>query len=288
MRWFKFYPDDYLRGVRGLTAEEAGVYMAVLALMYQEGGAIPDDERWICGAARISTRAWHRVRDKLCRMGKIIPNTDGFLINHRVLSEIEIAQNFSETHRKLSEKGGKNSAKARAALKENNALAPPPVEPPVKQIELDIENISPNGDIPLFEEKGPDLKLVHSGPKPADIDAAVASWNEAAGRRGWARIAKLTPKRRQAVAGRIREHGIETWREVLAFSETQAWLNDPSKRGAGHEGWRPSIDWFSSASKFLRQLEAMQAAPAANGQPSDEERADILDKMFRRGKYADA
>lgn len=90
------------------------------------------------------------------------------------------------------------------------------------------------------------------------------------------------------MAGRIREHGIETWREVLAFCETQAWLNDPSKRGAGHEGWRPSIDWFSSASKFLRQLEAMQAAPAANGQPSDEERADILDKMFRRGKYADA
>jgi uncharacterized protein YdaU (DUF1376 family) len=150
MRWFKFYPDDYLAGVIDLTAEEAGAYMALLALMYQRGGAIPNDDRWICGHVRLGTRAWHRVRERLCRLGKIIVDADGTLANRRVISEIVSAKLQQEKHRNISVSGGKASAKSRAEANQINAMAEPAAQPAVNQIEKREEDI----DTPVGKPTG--------------------------------------------------------------------------------------------------------------------------------------
>ena len=262
MRWFKFYPDDYLKGVRGLTAEEAGVYMALMALMYQEGGAIPDDEAWICGAARIKTRAWHRIRDRLCRLGKIIPDADGFLANRRVLDEVEKAQNFSETHRKLSQKGGVNSAKSRAENKENNDVTEPAVEPTVNHIEKKNKRkrYTPPSEVSGF-----------AAPKP--LIPFPENWTPSDGLRTFATKIGFTDAEFEAAANDFREY----------------WAERPlERRTAG--GWsitfQKNLKAIATSDSLRKQLRLVSIDGSSLGQPTSEERSAILDRLL--GKRSDA
>ena len=38
--YFDFYPTDFMRGVRGLTAAEVGVYTMLLCRIYEENGPV--------------------------------------------------------------------------------------------------------------------------------------------------------------------------------------------------------------------------------------------------------
>ena len=132
--WFKFFPDDFLKGVRGLSLEERGAYMTVLAMMYDRGGAIPDDERWICGVLGTDVRVWRRLKDRLSRLGKIIPDADGTIANRRVLAEVTSALLVAEVRRKSAIAGGYQSAISRRESKQNNEVAEPSGAPSGAQI----------------------------------------------------------------------------------------------------------------------------------------------------------
>lgn len=250
--WFKFYPSDFLNGTRGLSLEERGAYMTLLALMYDEQGAIPDDERWVCGALDCDVRVWRRLRDKLCRYGKIVPNADGFLANRRVLEEVRSAELLAEVRRKSGRSGGQQSGISRAISKENK----PPDEANASNALL-YARASSKSDSLSSEAKASSespLSLVAS-PRSDDVREAVEAWNETASRQGWAKVAKVTPARRQTVAARIREHGLETWKAMLERTTRLDWVNDPNRRSAGHRNWQPHIDWFAKSATFLKLLE---------------------------------
>lgn len=251
--WFKFYPSDWLNGTRGLSLEERGAYMTLIALMYDQQGAIPDDERWMCGALDCDVRVWRRLRDKLCRYGKIVPNADGFLVNRRVLEEVRSAELIAEVRRKSGRSGGQQSGISRALSNENkggheaNASNGLPYARALP--ELDILS----SEAKASSESGGELRLFAS--KPDDVRQAVEAWNETAQRQGWTSVAKLTPARRQTIAARLREHGLDVWLAMLARAASLAWINDPSKRSAQHANWKPHIDWFAKASTFLKLVE---------------------------------
>lgn len=38
--WVKFWPSDWLAGTSGLTAAERGVYITILALIYEQRGGV--------------------------------------------------------------------------------------------------------------------------------------------------------------------------------------------------------------------------------------------------------
>lgn len=84
--WFKFYASDWLAGTRGLTAAETGVYVTLIAMMYERGESIPrDDARLsrLCGCPKASfTRSLNALIDE----GKVT-DTDGGLSNSRVEKE---------------------------------------------------------------------------------------------------------------------------------------------------------------------------------------------------------
>jgi uncharacterized protein YdaU (DUF1376 family) len=250
--WFKFYPSDWLNGTRGLSLEERGAYMTLIALMYDQQGAIPDDERWMCGALDCDVRVWRRLRDKLCRYGKITPNTDGFLVNRRVLEELRSAELVAEVRRKSGRSGGQQSGKSRAN--------------PLKDMRQDEANASnrllyaralpESEDILSSEAKASSespIALISS--KRDDVREAVEAWDEAAQRQGWTRIAKVTPARRQMIQARLREHGLDVWRSMVARLSKAEWANDPTKRDPKHANWKPHIDWFAKSSVFLRLVE---------------------------------
>ncbi|MDF3904676.1 HNH endonuclease [Paracoccus sp. AS002] len=69
--YFSFYPADFMNGVRGLSAQEVGVYTMILCRIYEENGPIE------ANALRLSTYCWMRektfttVIEKLVVLGKL-------------------------------------------------------------------------------------------------------------------------------------------------------------------------------------------------------------------------
>ena len=86
-----FYPSHWLAGTRGLSAEETGVYITLVARMYEMAGAIERDDKRLarlCGSK--SKAAFVKALEYLIEEGKIIER-DGQLINERAEKEIKNA-----------------------------------------------------------------------------------------------------------------------------------------------------------------------------------------------------
>lgn len=185
MNWFKFHPKNFLDGVRPLSLEERGAYMTLLAMMYDRGGAIPDDERWICGNLGCDARVWRRIKDRLARLGKIIPDKDGTIANRRVLAEVTSALAVAEVRRRAAIAGGYQSAISRRNALKTGDIAEPngaPSGAQIKNIEVDNTPLSPpkGGERgrKIAEDWAPDPDLRAYGAKiglSADEVSAAAS-----------------------------------------------------------------------------------------------------------------
>lgn len=106
-RWYRRCGADFIHGTMALSLEEKGAYSLCLDLIYDRGGPIPDDERWIAGVCGVSARRWRGIRSRLIEAGKLTAS-DGFLTNARAQLEIVSAEISS---RKLAESGSKGGRK---------------------------------------------------------------------------------------------------------------------------------------------------------------------------------
>lgn len=102
--WFQFYPTDWLAGTADLTAMERGVYITLLALMYDRGGPLPIDHARLSRRCNMTGPAFLRALESLIREGKI--TSDGEKIsNPRVENELSATSSRREN--------AKNSANSR-------------------------------------------------------------------------------------------------------------------------------------------------------------------------------
>ena len=95
--WFKFYPGDWIAGTSQLMAVERGIYMSLLAHMYDTGGGLkyePKRLSMICGCSR--QQLIKTVDLLLVSPGKL-KLEDGFITNERVKSELETAKKLSQS-----------------------------------------------------------------------------------------------------------------------------------------------------------------------------------------------
>ena len=114
-----FYPDDWLAGTLELTIEEEGAYARVCFLIYSKGGPLPDNDRWLAGMCRVSTRRWRALRHALADKGKI-EIRDGRIYQARCERELEKARIRARKLAEIGSNGGRKSAEARAkSLKRN-------------------------------------------------------------------------------------------------------------------------------------------------------------------------
>lgn len=104
--FFQFYPSDWLAGTRGLTAAETGVYITLVAMMYEAEGPIADDRKRLARLCGSTLAAFNKVIDGLLSTGKLTLGENGFS-NRRVEIEIE----------KRTEKRASASASANARWK---------------------------------------------------------------------------------------------------------------------------------------------------------------------------
>jgi biotin operon repressor len=96
-----------------------------------------------------------------------------------------------------------------------------------------------------------------------ELQAAWDAYNEAAARAGWPECKRLPHERRAKLAERLREVGLDGWRQALARAEASSFLC-----GGGEKGFRASFDFLTSKSKFLKLLEGnYDNRPATGGSP---------------------
>jgi len=94
--WFRFFPSDWLSGVSELTAAERGVYMTLLAIMYDHGDAIERDDARLSRQCGLPKVGFARALDGLVSTGKILVE-NGRLTNSRVKIELSERENRTRT-----------------------------------------------------------------------------------------------------------------------------------------------------------------------------------------------
>jgi uncharacterized protein YdaU (DUF1376 family) len=109
--WHKRYHSDALTGFRPLSLEERGAYQTLLDMIYDTGGSIADNERYLAGAMNCTMGKWRKLRQALIDQDKIAIDEDGRIANFRAIEELKKAEKHSETCKESGQKGGKNKSK---------------------------------------------------------------------------------------------------------------------------------------------------------------------------------
>lgn len=98
-----FYPSDWLAGTRGLSAVETGVYITIIAMMYEREAPIDIDRKRLARLCGATPATFEKALDALISEGKIIIENGG-LWNARVQIEIEKRSEKSEGARASAKK----------------------------------------------------------------------------------------------------------------------------------------------------------------------------------------
>lgn len=163
----KRFHGDFLMGTRQLTLEEKGAYNDLLDMMYDRGGPIPDEPRWIAGFLNCSTRKWLPIRDSLIASGKIILRGE-YLSNPRMERELALDEASTMTAVAWGRMGGKKRAQREKELREAAARAASP------ELDLDPKSDVPaSSGLPLDAQSKPSGSRADAEPeaKPNKINA---------------------------------------------------------------------------------------------------------------------
>ncbi len=83
--WMPTYWADYFANTTHLTTEEHGAYLLMIGAYWQRNAALPDDMHFLASLAKMTTRRFKSVRDKLSDMFVIV---DGLWYHVRVEREL--------------------------------------------------------------------------------------------------------------------------------------------------------------------------------------------------------
>lgn len=126
--WYKRYPADILHGTMALNVAEKGAYNVVLDLIYDRGGPIPDDPKWLARQCGCSIQQWRTLRGGLIDHGKLTVTADGRLVNERATLEIARNEAEAEALREAGRAGGRarkspdKSAENAVEVNENSGI----------------------------------------------------------------------------------------------------------------------------------------------------------------------
>ncbi len=96
LTYVQWHIRDFLQGVRGMKADQIGIYTIVLLLIYDSMGMLRDDDKFVAGHCQIDVRTYRKIREQLIGIGKVY-EADGYLYNNRAQAEIA---KFCESARK--------------------------------------------------------------------------------------------------------------------------------------------------------------------------------------------
>lgn len=110
--FMQLYVSDYLGDTLHLTTEQHGAYMLLLLAMWNGGGDLPADPKFLCRVTRCTPSRWARIGADVLSFFTV---ESGRLTNARLGLELKKAQEKSIQRAVLGSQGGKAKA-----LKDNN------------------------------------------------------------------------------------------------------------------------------------------------------------------------
>ena len=236
--YFPMYPTDFEADTSHLTLAEDGAYNRLLRLMWMTPGCtLPADDKWLMRRLRVDAQTF----DDVVR----VVLDEFFTVKNNRLSNAKLSRIFAETsvaHQKrvlAGAKGGKAKSLKTINSGSSNAKAMP------KQPEPEPEP----------EEREEDTNVscaTQSGPKHFDeVAQAVSAYNAAAERTGWPQVQKLTPARRTALRGRLRDAGGATgWEHALSKAEASSFLT-----GRTAKPFAANFDFITKSTNFTKIME---------------------------------
>jgi uncharacterized protein YdaU (DUF1376 family) len=129
--YFRFYPSDFMTGVRGMTAQEVGVYTMLLCLIYEANGPVENNPLRLATYCGMRLAAFDRTCEKLIALGKIV-EANGHLSNAR--AEAEISKRADDLE--IASTAGKASWQKR---QEKQGTQEASVKPPLNHTDTDTE-----------------------------------------------------------------------------------------------------------------------------------------------------
>ncbi len=72
MPWVRFFPSDWLGGTRGMGAAETGIYITLVATMYERCEPIPEDHKRLSRLCGASNSAFKKALEDLVSEGNAI------------------------------------------------------------------------------------------------------------------------------------------------------------------------------------------------------------------------
>ncbi len=154
--WYKHYPSDFLRGTSRLSAEETGCYIVCLDLMYERGGPIEDDLKWLAQQCKVPLQRWKKIRLSLIKAEKLNLTDDGRLANGRATYEMHRSKVIAAAQSERGKLGGRPKASDHQPAVE--AGPPTKSQESCKEVE---------GKLPFFEPKLADISdIAKAGEKP--------------------------------------------------------------------------------------------------------------------------
>lgn len=103
MPWVRFFPSDWLGGTRGLSASEAGIYINLIAMMYERGEPLAEDTPRLARLCGASNAVFKAALARLVDDGKIV-RLDAGLWNDRVAKEQVYRSEKSTVGKQAAEK----------------------------------------------------------------------------------------------------------------------------------------------------------------------------------------
>ena len=237
--YFPMYPTDFEAKTSHLTLAEDGAYNRLLRLMWMTPGCtLPADDAWLIRRLRVDAQTFDEVVRVVLH--------EFFTVKNGRLSNAKLSRIFAETsvaHQKrvsAGSKGGKAKALKTLDSGSSNDKAMPKQPEPEPEPELDIR-----------KKEDTDVSCAITPPAIDEIAKAVTAYNDAADRAGWPKVQKLSPARRQALRGRLKDAGgIEGWEHALTKAEGSSFLT-----GQTSKPFLASFDFITKSGNFIKIME---------------------------------
>lgn len=264
----KFYTSDWRADPRLKMCSPAarGMWIEMICLMHEAtpyGHLLihgqPPNEAQLASLTGIPFAELSDLVGELERMGVFSRTREGVIYSRKL---VRMASR-SAISRKNGKRGGNPNLRNEC---ENN----------------DQDNPRLKGDVKPQKPEARSQIIKEAKASSSEADEAVADYNDAARRSGWAVVQRLSKARLSAVNARLRDAGgLEGWRAALAKAEASDFL---CGRRPGRDGpFFASFDFLTQASSFARLVEGTYDNRTNPGQPAPAKAAsdDMLAQIWK-------
>lgn len=253
--WFKFYPDDWMRGTRTLSLEQRGAYIDAICMQMLYEAPLQDDYAWLAHQMHVSSRKAKSIVDGLIEAQKL-RRIDAGISNDRCVLEIEsklnqrrtnaeTAANRERAKRENSENRSKNNVNGKNSCNETGTTrarsdtdtdTDKKRSPPTPQGGGQAQD-----DFQLEPTDSP--KAIKAAERKRLVEAAVGLYNKAADHWGLSICRSVTSAR----AGRIEKRladigGLDNFRLALRAIGKDDFLMGRKPARPGDQPFRLTID----------------------------------------------